>query len=205
MKNRPAANLFVSFKTSRAIPCARMLRRDFMIQATLDAGVRRIDFHPMVALDDHMIQSETIVVDRDDGRYAIDFVDARPESDPLAEGLLQLAFEERCTGIMTVKASDVRSEPRLSAAREVWRHADVNINAGDRAQVLDALDHEGPVPLRSLDGLTTTSRNVTTVVYALACEGSVSIDLSAGLDGRAIVRLGIPNVAAAGPRLRFGT
>ncbi len=201
---KQTANLFVSFKTSRAIPVARPLRRDFMIQSSLDAGVRRIDFHPTVLLDDHMIQTDTIVVDRDDGRFAVDFVDARPDGDPSGEGMLHLAFEERCTGILKVTAADVRREPLLSSAREVWRHAAMNINAGDRAQILDALDNEGPVPLRALHGLVATSRDAITVVYALACEGSTSIDLSAGLDGRTIVRPGIMGTAC-GLHLRYGT
>jgi len=67
---------------------SKQYRQD-RIQSTFDAGVRRIDFRPTVALDDHVIPTEAIVVDRDDGRYAIDFVDARPEGDPLGEGLLQ--------------------------------------------------------------------------------------------------------------------
>jgi len=77
MKTKPAAALFASFKTSRAIPCSRPHRRDLLIQSTLDAGVRAIEYHPMVVLDDHVIRTDAIVLDRDDGFFAIDFVDAR--------------------------------------------------------------------------------------------------------------------------------
>ncbi|AWO87536.1 hypothetical protein [Bradyrhizobium diazoefficiens] len=201
MKTKNAAALFVSFKTSRAIPCARPFRRDFMIQSTLDAGVRAIEYHPMVVLDDHVIRTDAIVVDRDDGRYAIDFVDARPLEDPRAEGLLQIGFEQRCSGIIAVTAADVGLEPRLSAARQVWFHAGMTVTADDRAEVLDALDREGPVPLRSLQALAATRRDPAQVVYALACEGSVSVDLRAGLDGRAIVRGGSLGLGG----LRYGT
>jgi hypothetical protein len=188
MKKKTAAALFVSFKTSRAIPGILPYRRDFMIQATLDAGVRRIDYHPVVALDDRVIRTETVAVERDDGRYVIDFVDARPLDDPQAEGLLQLGFELGCSGILAVTAADMAREPILSAAREVWHYSGVTLHAGDRAQVLEALDEEGPVPLRALQGLVCTRRDPVHVVYALACEGSVAIDLQAGLDGRTIVR-----------------
>ncbi|MGX1007058.1 hypothetical protein AB7M69_001415 [Bradyrhizobium japonicum] len=201
MKTKNAAALFVSFKTSRAIPCARPLRRDFMIQSTLDAGVRAIEYHPMVVLDDHVIRTDTIVLDRDDGRFAIDFVEARPLEDPHAEGLLQIGFEQCCSGIIAVTAADVGLEPRLSAARKVWFHAGMTVTADDRAQVLDTLDREGPVPLRSLQALAATRRDPAQVVYALACEGSVSIDLRAGLDGRAIVRGGSLGMGG----LRYGT
>lgn len=187
---KPIAALFVSFKTSRAIPCTPPLRRDFMIQTTLDAGVRRIDYEPSVVLDHRMVRTEAIVVDRDDGRYPVDFVDARPPEDPHGEGVLQLGFELGCSGILAVTAADVGREPLLSAAREVWRHSAIAVNACDRAQILEALEQEGPVPLRSMNGLVDTRRDPTEVVYALACEGSVAIDLSGGLHGRAIVRGG---------------
>lgn len=198
---KAAAALFASFKTSRAIPCSRPHRRDLLIQSTLDAGVRAIEYHPMVVLDDHVIRTDAIVLDRDDGFFAIDFVDARPLEDPRAEGLLQVGFEQRCSGIMAVTAADVGLEPRLSAARQVWFHAGMTVTADDRAQVLDTLDREGPVPLRSLQALAATRRDPTQVVFALACEGSVSIDLRAGLDGRAIVRGGSLGLGG----LRYGT
>lgn len=204
MKKKPPANLFVSFKTSRAVPCIRPLRRDFMIQATLDAGVRRIDYHPSVALDGRAVRVDALVLQRDDGRFAVDFVDERPLEDPRGEGLLQLGFEWGCTGILAIAAADVRREPRCSAARAVWRFAAVNVSAGDRAQVLDALDREGPVPFRALDGLVATSRGVAEVVYALAAEGSVTLDLAGGLDGRSVVRAGLLWRAST-PLLRCGT
>ncbi|WP_338835128.1 hypothetical protein [Bradyrhizobium septentrionale] len=200
MKTKTAAALFTSFKTSRAIPCGRPHRRDFMIQSTLDAGVRAIEYHPMVVLDDHVIRTDAIVLDRDDGRFAIDFVDARTPEDARAEGLLQIGFEQHCSGIIAVSAADVGREPRLSAARQVWVHAGMTVTSDDRAQILDALECEGPVPLRALHGLVATRRDAVQVVYALACEGSVSIDLRAGLDGRTIVRGG-----ALGLGLRYGT
>ncbi|MBR0925195.1 hypothetical protein ABH973_002394 [Bradyrhizobium ottawaense] len=201
MKTKTAAALFASFKTSRAIPCSRPHRRDLLIQSTLDAGVRAIEYHPMVVLDDHVTRTDAIVLDRDDGLFAIDFVDARPAEDPHAEGLLQIGFEQRCSGIIAVTAADVGLEPRLSAARQVWFHAGMTVTADDRAQVLDTLDREGPVPLRSLQALAATRRDPTQVVFALACEGSVSIDLRAGLDGRAIVRSGSLGLGG----LRYGT
>ncbi|MBJ7405436.1 MAG: hypothetical protein JHD07_19865 [Bradyrhizobium sp.] len=197
---KKSAALFVSFKTSQAIPSSRLFRRDFMIQSTLDSGVRRIGYHPIVVHDDRAIRAEALVIDRDDGRYAVDFVDARPPEDARGEGLLQLAFEQGCSGILAITSAEAGREPLLSAAREVWRHSAVMVNAGDRAQVLHALEQEGPIPLRALEGLVATRRDPISVAYALACEGSAAIDLSGGLDGRTMVRGG-----ALGLGLRFGT
>jgi hypothetical protein len=193
-----AATLFVSFKTSLAIPAGHPLRRDFLIQSTLDGRVRRIDYHP--AADGRVTGTDAIVIDRDDGRFAIDFINARPEGDPPGEGLLRFAFDENCSGILTVKAADIRREPRLTSAREVWRFATMTVDGADRAEVLGALDAEGPIPVRALEGLISTRRDMLAVVYALACEGSVSLDLHTGLDGRTIVRAGIA-CASSGLRL----
>lgn len=200
MQNRPGL-LFVSHKTMRAIPVRNAIRRDFMIQATLDPGVRRIEYHPTAWASDRCVPVDALVLHRDDGRFAVDFVEARPAADPNGEALLQLGFEEKCSGLLAVTDSDVRRDPLFSSAREVWRHATININAADRSQIVDALETEGPVPLRALEGLVNTRRDTVEVVYALACEGSVILDLRAPLGDRAIVRAG-PSMARS--RLRFG-
>ncbi|MCG6205831.1 hypothetical protein LPW26_14360 [Rhodopseudomonas sp. HC1] len=186
--HKPSAALFVSFKTAQAIPSARPRRRDFLIQSTFDVGVRRIDFHPTVVVDDRVVRTDAIVVHRDDGRFVVDFVDARIPEDPQGEGLMHLGFALECSGILAVTTVDVLREPRLSAARSIWRHAWIPLAADDRAQVLDALEAEGPIPLRALDGLVATRRDPLMVVYALACEGSIALDLTSGLDGRTLVR-----------------
>jgi len=182
------AALFVSFKTAQAIPGARARRRDFLIQSTLDAGVRRIAYHPTVVVDDRVVRTDAIVVHRDDGRFVVDFVDARIPEDTQGEGLMHLGFDLECTGILAVTTADILREPLLSAARGVWRHAWLPIAADDRKQVLDALETEGPIPIRALNGLVATRRDPRMVVYALACEGSVAMDLTLGLDGRTLVR-----------------
>lgn len=203
MQRKPNV-MFVSFKTARAIPVRDSVRRDFLIQATLDPCVRRIDYHPTAVVFDRSARADALVLHRDDGRFAVDFVEARPAEDPHGEALLQLAFDEKCSGLLALTEAAVRREPLFSSAREVWRYAAVRINASDRAQVVDALEAEGPVPLRALDGLVNTSRDVVEVIYALACEGSVTLDLRAPLDDRAIVRAGITG-AAGGLHLRYGT
>jgi hypothetical protein len=139
--------LFVSFKATRALPIRNALRRDFMIQATLDPGVRRIDYHPTTVVLDRVVGVDALILHRDDGRFAVDFVDTRSAEAPDGEALLQLAFDEKCSGLLAITEADVRREPLFTSAREVWRRAAVKINTADRAQIVDALEAEGPVPL----------------------------------------------------------
>jgi hypothetical protein len=134
------------------------------------------------------VRIDALVLHRDDGRFAVDFVDTHLAEDPDGEALLQLAFDEKCSSLLAIDEADVRCEPRFTSAREVWRHAAIKINAADCAQIVDALEAEGPVPLRALEGLMNTSRDAVEVVYVLACEGIVTLDLCSPLDDRAIVR-----------------
>ncbi|MET4149078.1 MULTISPECIES: hypothetical protein [unclassified Bradyrhizobium] len=201
MQKNPTS-LFVSFKATRAIPVRNAIRRDFMIQSTLDPGVRRIEYHPTSTLFDRLVRVDALVLDRDDGRFAVDFVDTRSAEDPDGEAVLQVGFDEHCSGLLAVGDADVRREPLFTSAREVWRHAGINIHAADRAQVLETLESEGPVPVRALKGLTDTSREVVQVIYALACEGSVALDLRSPLDDRAIVCVGF---SAKSAHVRYGT
>lgn len=197
-------SLFVGPKTNCAVPVRDVSHRDFLIQSSLDGCVRRIEYHPALRVDDGIVRVDALIVDSDEGRHAVDFVDARPDCDPMADHLLHLAFSEGCGGIMEVTADDIRREPRFSSARNVWRHRDTRIHTDDRVEVLGALENEGPVPIRSLHGLTATSRDVSDVVFALACSGELEIDLRRPLNDRMIVRLGLRSGIQPG-RLSYGT
>ncbi len=183
-------NLFVSHKASRAIPFASTLTRDFLLQATLDGDIRRIEYQSSVIIDERIAPVEGIVVHRFDGRYAIDIVDTRPASGPAAEALMQLAFARRCHGIIEVSAADLRAEPRCSAARDVWSHHAVRVHADDRAEIREALEIGGPLGLAQLMGSVATRGDARAVVFALACEGSVEFDLRDGITDDLIVRPG---------------
>jgi hypothetical protein len=198
-----SSTLFVGPKTSRAIPAHLPFRRDFLIQSTLDGAVRRLEFHPALRVGDAIERVDGVVVESDIGRHAVDFVDARPESDPLGHSLMDLAFAERCDGILAVTADDVRREPRLSSCREVWRHHRTRVHTDDRAQILGAIENEGPIPMRALAGLVDTPRDLPSVVFALACTAEIEFDLRLPMSDRTIVRLGTRSFPAA--RLAYGT
>ncbi len=195
--------LFIGHNTDRAIPVRSYLHRDFLIQTTLDGAVRRIEFHPSLRVDDTIQRVDAVIVDSDFGRHAIDLVDDRPPCDPQAEGLMHLAFAEGCTGIMTVTSADIRREPRFTSARTVWRRRRDTLHVDDREAVIGTLECEGPLQLRALSGLIHTRRGLEAVVHAMACEGSVVIDITEPLDDRAVVRVGPRAVGAA--VLAYGT
>ncbi len=200
-----SSNIFVSHKTSgRAIPVRSPSRRDFLVQSTLDPHVRRIEYHPAMRVDDSIIPVDAILIDSDEGRHAIDFSDARPAFDPIGENLLHLAFSEGCNGVMYVTNADIRREPLFSASREVWRHHPVRVHTRDREQILCALQSEGPMTVRSLDGLVHTSRDLEQVIYSLACSGDVELDLRDPLGDRSIVRVGMRSFSNT-DRLVYGT
>ncbi|MCS3498274.1 hypothetical protein M2189_002768 [Bradyrhizobium japonicum] len=189
-------DLFIGYKASRAIPIRDNLTRDFLIQSTLDGDVHRIEYQNNVIIDERIVAADGIIVERFDGRYAVDIVDARPSHDPAAEALTQLAFARRCHGIIELRAADVRAEPRCSAAREVWSHRGVRVHADDRAGVLETLESEGPVGLAQLAESVAMRGEARAVIYALACDGAVELDLSGGLADEMIVRSGYFGPAA---------
>ncbi|MFK4536377.1 hypothetical protein ABIA00_004560 [Bradyrhizobium ottawaense] len=183
-------NLFIGFKASRAIPIRNNLTRDFLIQATLDGDVRRIEYQNNVIIDERIVPVDGIIVERFDGRFAVDIVDARPAYDQRTEALMQLAFARRCHGLIELRAADVRAEPRCSAAREVWSHRAVRMHGDDRSEILETLEGGGPVCLRELVASVATRGEARTLVYALACEGALELDLGCGLADDLIVRSG---------------
>lgn len=194
---------FVTFKSARALPVISHLVRDFMIQSALDSTVRSIDYIPTFRLDDGMVPVNAIILDRDDGKFVIDMVDVHAAGEVDPEGFLALAFELDCTGIIAVLPADIRREPRFSSAREVWGHHTLRIHPNDRTQVLDALEAEGPIPLRALEGLVSTRDDAVAVAKAMACEGTLDLDLRLPLNGRSIVRACAPRRRQ--PMLAFGT
>jgi hypothetical protein len=180
-------HMFIGFKASRAIPVRDNLTRDFLVQSTLDGGVCRIDYHPGPPTDAGIIPRGTIILERFDGRFVIDIaIEARPAYDAAAEALLDVAFARNCTGIIVVDAADIMSEPRCSSAREVWSHRTMRVHSDDRAQVLETLESEGPTKLARLEQMVRTRGEARATIYAMACDGTIELDLRSGLDRDAV-------------------
>jgi hypothetical protein len=91
---RPETQLFISCKTATAIPTRCSLVRDALIQATLDPAVRAIEFVASARVRAQTVALDAVVIARDDGRWLLDVVEARPLRDAESEGLALLAQDE---------------------------------------------------------------------------------------------------------------
>ena len=183
-------HLFIGFKSTRAIPVRDHLTRDFLIQSTLDGGVRRIDYQAGLRAEEHIVPAGVVILDRCDGRFAVDIVEARAAYEMAAGVLEKVALARNCAGIMEVKAADIRGEPHCSAAREVWGYRSVHVHGDDRCRIIEALQMEGPIELGRLERRVCTRGDARATLYALACEGSLELDLSEGLRDECMVRAG---------------
>jgi hypothetical protein len=181
-------HLFIGFKASRAIPVPNTLTRDFLVQATLDGGVCRIDYQSAPRIEDSIVPRGTIILERSDGRFAIDIkTDDKPSDGQAGEVLLEVAFAKKCDGIIVVGPDDINSEPRLSSSREVWGYRTMRVHGDDRAEIVGALEHEGPTEFARLEQMVTTRGDLRAAVYAMASDGTVELDLRCGLGPDALV------------------
>lgn len=115
-------NLFVSAKTSTAIPARRELVRDTLVQTSLDPAVRSIEFIPTARVGATPVELNAIVIHRDDGRFYLDVVAARPLRDFEDEGLVLIALQELGLAPITLTAADIKREPRFANSRLVWSY-----------------------------------------------------------------------------------
>jgi hypothetical protein len=169
---------FTSAKTLAPIPVAAPLIRDALIQSTLDADVRRIDFISTVPVRDEIVRLDSIVLIGADGAVLLEFPEIDPARDIDETGLALLAIEHLALPTRRVTAAEIRSEPRASNSRMVWacRHRPVIVD--DRIRVLDLLAEEGPVPLSRAAGVMRFSRGAISAVLTLVCADLIEIELS---------------------------
>src|ERR1700730_14551999 len=71
-------DLFLSLKSTTAIPVGHHLVRDALIQAYLDSQVRSIDYILTAQVASQTVKLECVTRSRDDGRFLLDIVEARP-------------------------------------------------------------------------------------------------------------------------------
>jgi hypothetical protein len=185
------ANLFVSAKCTTALPVANLVTRDYLIQASLDPAVSKLDFLSYANVGEEIVRLDTIVVHRDGGRYALDIEETSPVRDLDEEGLVLVAYDLLGLDVLRPKAADVRAEPRLSNARTVWSHHGRIVGYDDREAICGVLEEQGALPMRKLEVAVQTSRPLAGSVYALACEGVLDLDVfGEPLSGRTVIRMG---------------
>lgn len=177
------ADEFVSVKCSgTAVRCNHPLIRDSLVQATLDPTIRSIQYLPNILAAPPM-KVDAIAIERDDGRYYLDVVEARPRSSIsqrliVAQALLDLGLRP-----LVRTESDILREPRCSNARAVWDYAGRPVHVGLRLQVLGALADEGSMTLGDILKRIHSDRDPVPAIMAMACAGLIEIDLNGGLIG----------------------
>jgi hypothetical protein len=172
-----ASNLFISAKTTVAIPSTCSLVRDALIQATLDPSVRAIEFLAQARVAATQVDLNAIVIVRDDGRFYLDVVAARPIRDVEIEGMALIALSELDLTPITLTAADIKREPRFANSRLVWSYRLAPVGIGLRMRVLQTLADDGPMSLSRLLGVVRSDRDPSPGVLALACSDLIELDL----------------------------
>jgi hypothetical protein len=172
-----ATRLFVSAKTTVAIPAPCPLVRDALIQASLDSSVRTIEFLAQARVDATPVDLNATVIVRDDGRYVLDVVQARPVRDIEQEGLALIAYLRLGLSQITLTAADIKREPRFANSRLVWSYRLAPVGISMRMAVLQILADEGPMALSRLLSSLRSDRDPNPAIMALACSDLIELDL----------------------------
>jgi hypothetical protein len=172
----PASNLFVSSKTSTAIPTSCSFIRDALVQASLDPQVRSIEFIEQAKVGAAQVEINSIVIARDDGRYLLDVVPARRTRERLALA----AIDQLGLPSIVLTAADIRGEPRFANSRLVWSYRQHPIGIGLRLAILQTLIEDGPMTLARLLSSVRSERDPSPSVMALACLNLLELDLVSG-------------------------
>jgi hypothetical protein len=181
MSNRKAArsrpDLFVSAKTTTAIPARHPLVRDALVQASVDPQVRALEFVPMAIVGAAQVALEAIVIVRDDDRFHLDVIEARPVRDIELEGLALIALDRLALTPFTLTAADIKREPRFANAKTVWAYRLHPVGIEMRMRILTVLQEDGPLRLACLLKRVRTVRDPAPAVMALACSDLLELDL----------------------------
>jgi hypothetical protein len=173
-----ASRLFVSAKTNVAIPSTCSLVRDGLIQASLDPSVRAIDFLAQARIGAAQVDLNAIVIVRDDGRFHLDVVPARPVRDVEIEGMALIALAELDLRPLVLTAADIKRKPRFANSRLVWSYRMHPVGITVRMRVLQTLADDGPMNLSRLLSMVRSDRDPGPAILALACSDLIELDLA---------------------------
>jgi hypothetical protein len=171
-------NLFVSSKTATAIPTRHPALQDALIQTSLDPEVRSIGYIATAAVASEQVDLGAIVVQRDDGRFLLDVVPARPIRDLEDEGLSLIALGELGLKTLVITAKELRREPRCTNARFVWLYHRQRVSREIRNRILRVLRHNGSMQLGELERSVRSDRDPSNDVMALVCAGELELDMT---------------------------
>jgi hypothetical protein len=177
----PSPDFFVSAKTSTAIRARHPALREALVQASLDPAVRSIGFVASAPAASGQVKVDAVVVQRDDGRYLLDVIPARPDDGGLHRDAL------RALGLppLLVTFEDLRAEPRRSNVDLVWSHHGRAVPLDLRLCILQVLVDDGPLRLGQLLERIRTDREPAAAVMSLACSDLLELDLTSDRIGPA--------------------
>jgi len=170
-------DLFVSAKTSTAIPARCALVRDALVQTSFDPAVRSIEFIPTARVGATPVDLDAIVIHRDNGRFYLDVVTARPLRDVEDEGLVLIALQDLGLAPITLTVADITREPRFANSRLVWSYRLHPVGISLRTRILQILGDDGPMALSRLLAAARSERDPSPAVMALACSDLIELDL----------------------------
>lgn len=186
---RHQLNIVNATKCLTAIPTRTSLHRDALIQSVLDPHVRSAEFLKEVRFGADVITVNSIVLRRDDGAYMLDIVGASARRDVDQEETLYFGLKSLGLSLLRLDAADIRREPKLSSAREIWSHRTFDVPLRDRMRILSALSEYGPRPIVSLEDIIQSRFELSASVCRLACDDLVEIDVATrALSPNSIVR-----------------
>jgi hypothetical protein len=169
--------LFLSAKTSTAIPARSLLVRHALIAASLDPTVRSIDYIASARVASQSIKLNAVVIHRDDGGYVLDVLEARPLRDIDAEGLAQIALRDLGLTPLTITREDIEREPRFTNSTLVWFYRMHPVGISLRMRILGNLAEDGPMTLARLLSSIQSDRDPSPAIMALACSDLLELDL----------------------------
>jgi hypothetical protein len=172
-----ASTLFISAKTSVAIPTTCALVRDALVQATLDPAVRAIEFLAQAQVGAASIDLNAIITVRDHGRFYLDVVAERPLRDADDEGLALIALAELALAPITLTAADIQREPCFTNSRLVWSCRMHPVGIAMRMRILAILADDGPIALSRLLSAARSDRDPSSAALAMACSDLIELDL----------------------------
>jgi hypothetical protein len=171
-------NLFVSSKTSTAIPIRHPALQDALIQASLDPRVRSLSYLATAVVASVRIDLGAVVVRRDDGRFLLDVVPARRVRDVDDEGLSLIALGKLGLEPWIISSRELLREPGCTNARFVWLYNRHRVSRELRKRILRAVLDKEPMTLGELERKIRSDHDPFADVMALVCAGELELDLT---------------------------
>ena len=182
-RQRGNPNLICSPKCA-AIVAPTPLHRDLLIQTLLDPHVRSVHALEPRLRGDAGPRQLSLVLGRDDGRFVLE-IGAGAQQD----GYFRARSPHRSgLPLIEIRPDEIRREPRLTNARQVWSHWDDDPPLRHRERIIDVLSVRGPQSIAERERWTGLYDPVRTVC-AMACADMAERELGdVPLGPRTVVR-----------------